>query len=212
MNVDARGLGCPRPVIMTEDALSRIEEGTVTVLVDNEASVKNVTRFAARKGLYSEVSRVNGHWEVRIVKGYPCEAPPAETTQGRESPESFTKEAAGASKETEKDVLLIIGSDILGKDEELGKVLMKGFFETMRATKETPHTIFLLNAAVKLATTDEAMVPILRDLADTGVEVFSCGTCLQHYGLEKELKVGYRGTSYHIVEGIKDFKKTVWIG
>ncbi|MFO0751705.1 MAG: sulfurtransferase-like selenium metabolism protein YedF [Thermodesulfovibrionales bacterium] len=212
MNVDARGLGCPRPVIMAEEALSGIEEGTVTILVDNEASVKNITRFAAKNGFYSEALRVNGHWEVRIVKGYPCEAPAVETAQGRKSPEPVAAEAAGESGGKEKDLLLIVGSDTLGKDEALGRVLMKGFLETMRATKETPHTIFLLNAAVKLATTDEEMVPILKDLADAGVEIFSCGTCLQHYGLEKELKVGYRGTSYHIVEGIKDFGKTVWIG
>ena len=42
--------------------------------------------------------------------------------------------------------------------------------------------------------------------------IFTCGTCLKYFNLEDKLKVGYRGTSSHIVEGLKDFKKTAWIG
>jgi len=99
----------------------------------------------------------------------------------------------------------------MGKEEKLGKVLMKGFFETMKATKELPHTIFFLNAGVKLTTIENEIIPLLRDIEAMGVEIFSCGTCLRYYNLEPELKVGHRGTTSQIVEGIKDFKKIVWI-
>ncbi len=195
--VDARGLGCPKPVLLAEDALSGLDEGIVDVLIDNEASLNNLIRFASKNGFHTEGSKEDGYWKVRIVKGHPCEVPEA-TLPMDETPV--------------KDVLLIIGSDTMGKDEKLGKILMKGFFETMIATKEVPHTIFFLNAAVKLTTTDEEMIIILQDLEKMGVEIFSCGTCLKYYDLEKALKAGNRGTTNHIVEGIKDFKKTVWIG
>ncbi|MBF0506669.1 MAG: sulfurtransferase-like selenium metabolism protein YedF [Nitrospirae bacterium] len=194
MIADARGMGCPKPVLMAEDALSGISEGIVDVLVDNEASVKNLMRFASKSGFYSEESKEDGYWKVRIVKGYPCEVQPE------------------AGKEPGKDVFLIIGSDTMGKDETLGRILMKGFFETMKVTREVPHTIFFLNAAVKLTTQDEEMIAILRDIEKMGAEIFSCGTCLKHFDLEKSLMVGYRGTTNHIVEGIKNFKRTVWIG
>ncbi len=200
--VDARGLGCPKPLLLAEDALSGLDEGVIDVLVDNEASLKNLTRFASKNGFYSEESKEDGYWKVRIVKGHPCEVP-----AGQSGPSP-----SPADEEPEKDVLLIIGSDTIGKDETLGKILMKGFFETMKATKEIPHTIFFLNTAVKLTTTEEEMIIILQDLEKMGVEIFSCGTCLKHYDLEKALKVGHRGTTNHIVEGIKDFSKTVWIG
>jgi hypothetical protein len=72
--------------------------------------------------------------------------------------------------------------------------------------------MFFLNAGVKLTTLDKGIVPILKEIEAMGVEIFSCGTCLKHYNLESELKVGHRGTTNHIVEGIKDFAKTVWIG
>jgi len=202
MIIDARGMSCPKPVLLAEDALAGIIEGIVEVLVDNEASVKNIMRFASKNSFYSENSQEDGYWKVRIVKGYPCEVQPAFPVQ----------EKGKGLKEPADDILLIIGSDTLGKDEVLGKILMKGFFETMKVTKEIPHTIFFLNAAVKLTTLDEEMIPLLRDIEKMGVEIFSCGTCLKHYNLEKSLMIGYRGTTNHIVEGIKNFKKTVWIG
>ena len=43
------------------------------------------------------------------------------------------------------------------------------------------------------------------------VDIFSCGTCLKYFDLESTLKVGYRGTKNHIVEGMSDFQKVVWI-
>lgn len=194
MLIDARGHACPKPVIMAEEALSKIQEGIVEILVDNEASVGNLTRFAKKNAFYSETTKENNYWRIKIVKGYPCEISEEE------------------KKVTEKDILLVIASDSMGKEEELGKILMKAFFETMKVTKEIPHTMFFLNAGVKLTTINEEIIPILKDIEAMGVEIFSCGTCLKYYNLESELKVGYRGTTNHIIEGIKDFNKTVWIG
>lgn len=70
----------------------------------------------------------------------------------------------------------------------------------------------LLNAGVKLTTLNEEIFPTLKELESMGVEIFTCGTCLKYYNLESELKVGYRGTTGKIIEGMKDFKNTIWIG
>ena len=196
-HIDAKGIACPKPVIMAEEALAKISEGTVEILVDNEASVSNIKRFAAKSGFYSESAKEDNCWRVKIVKGYICDLPAV----GEE-----------AQKSTEKDILLVVASDTIGKEEELGRILMKGFIETLRVTKELPHTIFFLNAGVKLTTTSEELIPVLREIESMGVEIFSCGTCLKYFGLESALKLGYRGTTNHIVEGMKDFKKTIWIG
>ncbi len=100
----------------------------------------------------------------------------------------------------------------MGKDQDLGRILMKAYFETMKTYKQLPHTMVFLNAGVKLTSVNEEIMPLLKEIEAMGVEVYSCGTCLKHYGLESELKVGFRGTTNHIVEGMKDFEKTVWIG
>lgn len=200
MLIDARRMPCPKPVVMADEALSAIREGIIEVLVDNEASVKNLTRFAKNNGFYLETLKEDSYWRLKIVKGYPCEI------EGSETNVPFAESSA------KKDILLIVCSDILGKEEELGKTLMKAFFETMKVTKEIPHTIFFLNTGVKLTTINEEILTILKNIEAMGVEIFSCGTCLKYYNLESDLKIGYRGTTNHIVEGIKDFNKTIWIG
>ena len=196
MIIDARGQGCPKPVMMAEEALAKVSEGIIEVLVDNEASADNLAWFAKNNVYFSETARDGNDWRVKIVKGYVCAAPAAE--DGPEAPE--------------KDLLVVIGTDTMGKDEDLGRILMKAYFETMKAYKEVPHTMFFLNAGVRLTTVNEEIVPVLKEIEAMGVEIYSCGTCLKHYGLEAELKVGHRGTTNHIVEGMKDFQKTVWIG
>jgi len=200
MFIDARGLGCPKPVMMAEEAVSKITDGIVEILVDNEASVQNLSRFASKNSIYSETEKVDNYWKVKLVKGYPCEI-------------SSQQSVVSSQEDTElrKNIMLIISTDTMGKEEELGRILIKGFFETMKITREIPHTIFFLNAGVKLTTIENDIVVILKDIEAMGVEIYSCGTCLKHYNLELELKVGHRGTTNHIVEGIKDFRKVVWI-
>lgn len=129
------------------------------------------------------------------------------------SQDCCTPGAAGASGggREKKSLLVIVGTDALGKEEEIGKVLVKGFFETMKVHKQLPHTLFFLNAGVKLTTVNAEVAPILREIEQLGVEIYSCGTCLKHYGLEQDLKVGKRGTTNIVVEGLLDFDKVVWI-
>ena len=108
------------------------------------------------------------------------------------------------------DMYIIVSTDTIGKDEDIGAVLMKGFFATMRETRQTPHTIFFMNAGVKLTTVNEEVAAILKDIEDMGVEIYSCGTCLDHYDIEDKLSVGHRGATTQVIEGINDFR-SVWI-
>jgi len=212
MLIDARGRACPGPVMMADEALSKMGEGIVEVLVDNEEASLNLTGYAAQNGLAADRTREGGDWKVRLVKGYHCE-PNAEHPSPRPSPLRGEDKGEGRDEESEKKktLLLVIGTDTLGKEEELGKLLMKGFFETMKVYRQIPHTLFFLNAGVKLTTVNLDTVGLLRDIEALGAEVYSCGTCLKHYNLEPELKVGGRGTTSHIVEGMQDFEKVVWI-
>ena len=113
-------------------------------------------------------------------------------------------------KAISNDLFIVVTSDVMGKDSDIGRVLMKGFFETMKSTGELPHTLFFMNKGVMLTTTDEEFVSILKGIKEAGVEIYSCGTCLKHYGLEDKLQVGHRGSTGQVIEGIADMK-TVWI-
>jgi tRNA 2-thiouridine synthesizing protein A len=48
--VDARGLSCPQPVLLTLEAMKKVDKGRLTVLVDTDTSKENVLRAAASQG------------------------------------------------------------------------------------------------------------------------------------------------------------------
>jgi tRNA 2-thiouridine synthesizing protein A len=53
--IDARGLSCPQPVLLTRQAISGRGGGTIEILVDSVASCENIRRLAQTSG-----------WEVTI--------------------------------------------------------------------------------------------------------------------------------------------------
>ena len=55
--IDARGLSCPQPVLMTLEAIKTMDRGDVVILVDTDTSRENVIRAAASRG-----------WQVKDVR------------------------------------------------------------------------------------------------------------------------------------------------
>jgi len=66
--IDARGLGCPHPVILTKKALEKIQTGKITVIVDNAASCENVSRYAKSQGCQVKVEKKGEDYYVEVVK------------------------------------------------------------------------------------------------------------------------------------------------
>ena len=88
------------------------------------------------------------------------------------------------------DVILIT-SDRLGTgDEELGKILMKSFLNTLWDYKIKPSKVLFINRGVMLATEGSEVLETLELLEKEGVEIFSCGTCLAFYAIKEKLRVG----------------------
>jgi len=190
MVIDARGLGCPKPVLMAEEAVSKIQEGSVEILIDNEASLKNLQRYAKKNSLYFESEKIENYFRVKLTKGYLCEMPESETKRGE---------------------FFVITTDSLGKDESLGKMLMKGFFETINAMAVVPSSIFFINKGVGFTTEGSDSIPILKELESKGVKIYSCGTCLKHYSLEEKLMVGKVAGMAVLIDGLRDSDKVIWI-
>ena len=184
--VDARGLACPQPVLMTKEALETLEEGIITVLVDNMASRENVKRFAQRMGCTVDIAEKDGIFELRIVKGYTCQLPRAqeEAREGREGP------------------VILITSHKLGEEEELGRLLMKGFLSTLREASRRPSRLLFMNTGVFLTVEDSPVLGVLKELEAKGVEIYSCGTCLDYFGLKDRLAVGQITNMYDTVENL----------
>lgn len=67
--VDARGLSCPQPVLMTMDEIKRVSKGEIEILVDTDTSKENVSRAALSKGWTVKDVREEGEgFRVTVVR------------------------------------------------------------------------------------------------------------------------------------------------
>ena len=197
IKVDARGLACPKPVIETKKELEKINKGIIVTTVDNKTAKENLLKLARSLNCEAEVIREeDDEIDVKIIKG------------------------EGSEDDTDKsdnsdicDQVVLISSDRMGSgNDELGKVLIKGFVYTLTETKPYPKAVVLVNGGVTLSTENEATVENLKILEEVGVEVLSCGTCLDYYGLKEKLKAGSVSNMYDIVETLKSASNTITIG
>jgi len=186
--VDCRGLACPIPVLKTKEALEKIEEGTITVIVDNKASKENVKRFAQKVGCSVEVEEKDGLYYLTITKG-----------KGQTEVQGEQK-----GEKREKEVTVLVASSYVGEEEELGKILMKGFLKTFLNASPKPTKLILINAGVKLACqgSDPEILEALKELQESGTEIICCGTCLEYYGLLDKLQVGAPSNAYDVVQAL----------
>ncbi|WP_069650978.1 sulfurtransferase-like selenium metabolism protein YedF [Caloranaerobacter ferrireducens] len=192
--VDARGKACPKPVIMTKKALDEIESGVVITIVDNEVAKENVSKLAKSMNYNFKVEKTKDNdFVIHITKGEVVEVE-SNTCQ----PNIF------------KDMTVVFGSDKMGKgSDELGKILMKGFIYTLTESIPYPSTLLFLNSGVKLTTEGSEVIDDLKKLEEQGVEILSCGTCLDFYNLNGKLKVGEVTNMYTIVEKMKNATNTI---
>ncbi len=67
--VDARGLSCPQPVLLTTEAIKNTGEPEIEIMVDNQASRENVGRAAESNGYeVLESVQVKEDFKIRIKK------------------------------------------------------------------------------------------------------------------------------------------------
>ncbi len=194
LTVNAIGDACPIPVVKTKKAIEALTaDETVVVLVDNETALQNVTKAARTMGFEVQQETVSDKEfkiTIQVVKGA---AVPAE-----EEP------AACCCEGYKKNYVVAVSSDKMGEgSEELGKVLIKAFFFALTQQDELPGTIIFYNGGVKLSTEGSPVLEDLKNLAAQGVEVISCGTCLNFYQLSEKLAVGEVSNMYDIVEHLR---------
>jgi len=68
--VDARGLSCPQPVLMTLTEMRKLKEGEIQILVDTDTSRENVGRAAASQGWQVlDVQEEGGAYRIIVKKG-----------------------------------------------------------------------------------------------------------------------------------------------
>ncbi|HHY39115.1 MAG TPA: sulfurtransferase-like selenium metabolism protein YedF [Clostridia bacterium] len=216
--VDARGLACPIPVVKTKKALEEVSlevseksPFTLVTLVDNDMAAQNVSRMAQNSGYEVSVEKDGAAYRVIIKKGSE-EASPALApgpSVSLEAPEVGETRKAETHK---AGTVFVISSDTLGTgEEELGTALMSSFLFALSNADNPPSTLIFINRGVYITTKGTRHEEALKTLSSKGVNVISCGTCLDYYHLKDLLIFGVVGNMYGIVEEILSAQKVIWI-
>ena len=196
--VNAFGLACPKPLMM---AKAKIDEGAreLSVHVDNEIAVKNVSRLAEKYGLNVAVETIEGGWSVNSSEG------------DRSVAAAAAPAAAAACTPAGCGYAVFIGKDHVGEgDPQLGYNLMKMAIYTLSESEDVPASVLFMNNGVKLVAGDEQqIIDSVNKLIEKGTEVLVCGTCLDFYGLKEQLKVGEVSNMYDILGRMQEAAKTI---
>ena len=199
--VDVRGLSCPRPVISAKKALEEIEAGTITVLTDNPESKENVQRFAQSQGCQVEVEERGNIFYLAITKGHSIKAR-----------DEIKVEVEGALEKAKSADVVCITTDRFGTgDEKLGAILMKAFLNTLWDYEPRPAKVLFINSGVMLTTEGSEVLDTLHLLEEEEVEIFSCGTCLDYYGIKDKLRVGKGTNMYETVASLLTAGKVIHV-
>lgn len=199
IKVDAMGLACPQPVVKTIKALEALTgPATVETYVDNETAVQNLTRLAQGKGFPVRSEKLA---EGRFVVAMEADKTAAEST---------AEATAACVPDRRGNTVVAVTSDAMGHgSDELGKNLMKGFLYALSQLEELPKTILFYNGGARLTTEGSLSLEDLKSMEAQGVQVMTCGTCLNYYGLTEKLAVGSVTNMYSIVETLAKADKII---
>ena len=181
--VQAQGLSCPQPVLLTKKAMG--EAADVLTIVDGPDQAENVARMARAAGWTAQVDGKEDGIYVRV-------------TRPREAAEALP---LGTAVPAGGPLVLTIPEDVMGRgDRELGTVLVRTFFHTLLEVQPQPDIIIFFNTGVRLVVEGSPVLEDLQELAEQGVQLLVCGTCLGYFELKEQLAVGTVSNMYAIAE------------
>ena len=193
--IDCRGLACPLPVVNAKKAAEELIAGDVlTVLVDNEIAVQNLTRFAEHKG-FGVSAEKKADREYAVVM----------RLSGASAADTREEEVACVMDSRRKGMLVVLSGNTMGTgDAKLGTSLMKAFVFALTKQDQLPDTILCYNTGAYLTCEGADTLEDLKLMESEGVTVLTCGTCLDFYGLKEKLAVGGVTNMYDIVERMEN--------
>jgi len=195
VEVNAQGLACPQPVVMTKNALGEIEKGEVVVTVDSEVARDNVKRMAESEGCSVAVEdRGDAIYALRITKVGSTPVLPA---------------GAAEKQLAQEPLVYLFDADFIGSNRELGKVLVNGFLNAIPSLPERKSTVILISNGVKLATSGSYVLDTLKKFEEMGVTILICGTCLDFFKLREKVKAGTVSNALEIMEALTTAAKVV---
>jgi selenium metabolism protein YedF len=193
--LNCRGLACPQPVLRTKHFIeSNPELAEFTVIVDNAASAENVVRFCESQGFSASLQQDGNDFEIEAVK--------SEENGSESTDEDLAK--------SDEKTLVLIPKDTMGSgDDVLGSGLILSFIKTLNEMGDALWRLVFLNSGVKLTIEGAETLPAIQHLEAQGVSVLVCGTCLTHFNLLDQKRVGETTNMLDIVTSFQLADKVI---
>jgi selenium metabolism protein YedF len=194
--LDCRGLACPAPVLQTKQLIEKERPGLIKVMVDNEASKQNVSRFLESQNFEITVEQDGTVFHVIGT-----------SDQKGGTPDAFKAEEPDMEK---KKIVVMVSTDRMGfGDDELGLKLMVNFIKTLKEMGDELWRLILVNNGVKLTIDGSQVLPELKVLEEGGLLILVCGTCLDHFDLLDRKQVGETTNMLDVVTAMQLADKVI---
>lgn len=184
--INTLGKLCPAPLILTKKGITEAAEGEVIeVITDNETAFQNLMSYLA---------------ELKITPSHKQEGTLYTITFEKPATVNEAVDAAAYcnSPQSKAYVVAIKGNTMGTGDDELGKILLRAFINSLKEVDTLPEAIVLYNSGVMVALKGTDTAASLQELEEKGVSIIACGTCLDYYDVKNQLAVGMIGNMYKI--------------
>jgi selenium metabolism protein YedF len=195
VEIDARGLACPQPVVLTRNALAELESGVVMVYVGNETARDNVKRMAENEGC------------AVMLEGKGSDGFTLHITKIHSS--KVTQELSTGKKLSEGSLVYLFESDYIGRNRELGKVLVNGFLNAITSLPKRESRIIFISNGVRLTTKGSYVLDTLLKLKESGFDILICGTCLDFLKIRDKVQIGTISNALEIMEALTNADKVI---
>jgi selenium metabolism protein YedF len=204
--INALGLACPQPVLKTKQAVEQTHPAQLTVRVDNEAAVENVSRFLGTRGYDTAVSGQGDDFTIKAALTRSV----ADTQEKIKETDPARDVAGDNAPDVPQKILVLLATDRMGfGDDELGKKLMISFVNTLGEMGDDLWRLVFVNNGVKLTITGSPVLPILLEYEKKGLSILVCGTCLSHFDLLEAKQVGQTTNMLDIVTAMQLSQKVI---
>ena len=235
--LDFRGLPCPDPVVRTKKAIEANPNAVLTILTDQASQRDNIARMAKSLGASVQSDPLpNGDFRLTVTTGVPRSTSPTvpgscatvglsdragfgvppESRLGKPAvareppvaqPAPATEPCAAPPRAR---AAVFVRNDVVGHgDPQLGRILMKAFLKTLKNLDPLPSTVLFINAGVHLTTEGSEDIAAIAELEKLGIEIMSCGTCLDFYKKLDKVRVGIVGNMFDIVDRLNRAPKVI---
>lgn len=191
--IDARGMPCPQPLMLTKKALDELNSGErIRVLIDNDVARENLMQFLRDHDSNPQFTDEKLFYSI------------AATKSGEGSATGEVAAYCAAPVEFAGPVLVLNGQGMGSGSEELGKILLQACVNTLKDVTPLPRAILCYNAGVFVVAEGAPTVAGLKQLVAQGVTLLVCGTCVDYFGIKDRIAVGTISNMYDILQQLSN--------